>query len=139
MDSGLIFLFAVVIVLSALLLFYVTLSQKGSTRLDVDKYRKRFIAIERQLNKNDANTYQLAVLNADKLLDFALKEKGVKGETMGDRMKASKEMWSNANSIWSAHKLRNTIAHEPDAKISYDDARRALANFKTGLRDLGAI
>jgi hypothetical protein len=79
------------------------------------------------------------VLNADKLLDQALRERGVKGETMGERMKTARESWSNANGVWTAHKLRNQIAHESEVQVSYDDARRALANFKQALKDIGAI
>jgi transposase len=56
---------------------------------------------------------------------------------MGERMKNS--TWSNADAVWQAHKLRNRIAHESDVTVSYDDARRALAGFKLGLKDLGAI
>ena len=81
----------------------------------------------------------MAILNADKLLDAALKELGYRGQTMGDRMKSAKVAFSNNNSLWSAHKLRNRIAHETDVKIGYTATRRALASFKQGLKDLGAI
>ena len=76
---------------------------------------------------------------ADKLLDHALKERGAKGETMGERMKTLQTTWSNANAVWGAHKLRNQVAHEPDVQLSYDLARRALASFKQALKDVGAI
>jgi len=47
--------------------------------------------------------------------------------------------WSNANNVWTAHKLRNQIAHEPDVRLDYDGARRALTAFKQALKDIGAI
>jgi hypothetical protein len=81
----------------------------------------------------------MTVLNADKLLDQALRERAIKGETMGERMKTLRDTWSNANAVWSAHKLRNQIAHEADVRVTYDDARRALAGFKQALKDVGAI
>jgi transposase len=81
----------------------------------------------------------MTVLNADTLLDQALKDKGIAGTTMGERMKHMQQKWSNANNVWTAHKLRNQIAHEPDVKLSYDSARRALSSFKQALKDLGAI
>jgi hypothetical protein len=68
---------------------------------------------------------------------MALKERGVRGNTMGERMKNSS--WSNANAVWAAHKIRNKIAHEADVAVDYDTARRALASFKQGLKDVGAI
>ena len=54
-------------------------------------------------------------------------------------MKAAKKTWTNANHVWSAHKLRNKIAHETNVRVSFDETRRALAAFKQGLKDLGAI
>jgi transposase len=58
---------------------------------------------------------------------------------MAERLKSGAQMFSDRNGIWTAHKLRNQIAHETDVKVSYDDARRALAHLKRGLKDIGAI
>ncbi|MDB5186589.1 MAG: hypothetical protein JWM07_61 [Candidatus Saccharibacteria bacterium] len=128
-----------ILVIGALLVAVMILTRKGATQLDVNKYRLKWMAIEKQLNKDDQSGCVLAVLNADKLLDQALRERGVKGQTMGERMKAAKDTWSNANAVWGAHKLRNQIAHESDHHLSFDDARRAIAGFKQALKDIGAI
>lgn len=133
----LVFFLAAILVVGALLFAVITMTKGGGRQLDVDKYRSRWLQIEQKLSQDDAASHQMCVLNADKLLDQALKEKGVSGETMGERMKATK--WSNANAVWAAHKLRNQIAHETDVKIDYGTARRALAGFKQGLKDVGAI
>ncbi|MEP6710137.1 MAG: hypothetical protein ABJA64_00265, partial [Candidatus Saccharibacteria bacterium] len=109
------------------------------TSLNIEKYRVKWLSIEQQLKRDEESSYHLTVLNADKLLDQALRERGLKGNTMGERMKAASQTWSNANSVWGAHKLRNQIAHESEVRVQYDDARRALAAFKQGLKDLGAI
>jgi hypothetical protein len=79
------------------------------------------------------------VLNADKLVDQALRESGINGETMGERLKSSATKFSDLNGLWTAHKLRNRIAHEPDVAVSYDEARYALNCFRKALKDLGAI
>lgn len=139
MDITLIAFFVGIVVVGVLLIVVMTLTKKGPSPLDVDKYRSKWLTIEQQLKRDDEGSYHLAILNADKLLDQALREKAVRGETMGERMKALKDTWSNANAVWSAHKLRNQIAHEADVRVSYDDARRALAGFKLGLKDIGAI
>ena len=81
----------------------------------------------------------MAILNADKLLDQALRQRGFKGETMGERMKSAQNVWSNANHVWTAHKVRNRIAHESGVKVDYDITRRALVAFKQALKDVGAI
>jgi len=131
------FLIAILLV-GGLILFLVTRGS-GSTELNVEKYRTEWLSIERQLIKDQEASYQMVILNADKLLDKALKQRGFKGETMGERMKSAKDTWSNANNIWTVHKLRNQIAHEHDVKVGYDMARRTLVVYKQALKDVGAI
>ncbi|HJP81062.1 MAG TPA: hypothetical protein VJ841_01540 [Candidatus Saccharimonadales bacterium] len=139
MDATFFGVFAGVLIIGGLLIVVITLTRKGSTQLDVDKYRSKWLTIENQLKRDEESSYHLCILNADKLLDQALRERGVRGETMGERMKAVRSTWSNANAVWTAHKLRNQVAHEPDVRIGYDDTRRALAAFKQALKDVGAI
>lgn len=138
-NGSLLGFLAGVLIVGLLLVAVIVLTKKSQAPLSVDKYRMRWLAIEKQLSKEAVSSYSLTVLNADKLLDQALKERGIKGETMGERMKNAREVWSNANAVWGAHKLRNQIAHEPDVQVSFDDARRALAGFKQALKDIGAI
>ena len=130
---------AAILVFGAILFAVISLTKRGASTLDVAKYQTRWMAIEQQLRRDEPTSYQITILNADSLLDKALKEKGIQGETMGERMKQMQKSWSNANNVWSAHKLRNQIAHESEVKINYDNARRALGSFKQALKDLGAI
>lgn len=140
MTDGLMIVFLLGIVLvGGVILFLLAHGRKGGRNLDVDKYRTQWLRIERQLVRGEESSYHLSVLNADKLLDQALRQRGLSGETMGERMKSAKDMWTSANNVWAAHKIRNRIAHEPDVNVQYEDARRSLAAFKQGLKDLGAI
>lgn len=138
MNLDLLIFFGAVLILGIIVFAWVV-RRSGHTRLNVEKYRSDWLSIERQLVKDSHASYVIAVLNADKLLDKALKESGYRGNTMGERMKSAKNTWKNANQVWTAHKVRNTLAHETDAAISYDTARRALAAFKQALKDVGAI
>ncbi|MDB5183470.1 MAG: hypothetical protein JWO07_151 [Candidatus Saccharibacteria bacterium] len=138
MDGTLIILFAAVIVIGALLFALITFGKRGGS-LDIERYRVRWLAIEQSLEKGNEASYHLAIMNADKLVDNALRETGYKGQTMGDRLKSARGKLAHRNDLWSAHKLRNKIAHEQDVKVGYDQARRALAGFKVTLKDLGAI
>lgn len=140
MIDGVMVIFLIVIVLvGAGILFMITQGRKTAKTLDVDRYRSSWLKIERQLVKGQEPTYHLVILNADKLLDQALRQRGMAGSTMGERMKAAQAVWSNANNVWAAHKMRNRIAHEPDVRIEYDDTRRALAAYKQALKDIGAV
>lgn len=138
-SIGVIFFIAAVFVFGAILYAVFSLSRRGSTNLDVQKYRSRWLTIEQQLKRDEAMSYSMCVLNADALLDQALKDRGISGLSMGDRMKQMQKKWSNANNVWTAHKLRNRIAHDPDVKLNYENARQALASFKQALKDVGAI
>jgi len=133
-----IFLVLILLVAGMLLVFFVG-KGRSATGLNKEKYHVAWLGIEQQLKRNDDNSFYLTILNADKLLDQALRERGFKGETMGERMKVAKKTWTNENHVWSAHKLRNRIAHEANVRVSFDETRRALVAFKQALKDLGAI
>lgn len=138
-DVLMIAFLVVIVLLGAVILFVMGHGRKGSKQLDVDRYRTSWMTIEQQLVKGEESSCHLVVLNADKLLDQALKQRNFKGDTMGERMKSARDTWSNANNVWSAHKLRNRIAHEPDVQVGYDNARRALSAYKQALKDVRAI
>lgn len=138
-SSTVLILISAVVVMGVLLFFLITMTKKGNNQLDVEKYRVRWMTIEQQLKKDEESSYHLAVLNADKLFDHAMREKGFSGKVMADRLRHAQDRLSNRDAVWNAHKLRNQIAHEPDSKATYDDARRALGAFKTALKDIGAI
>jgi hypothetical protein len=112
---------------------------KNGPRLNTQRYQTKWLEIENTLSRDNPASWQVAILSADKLLDQALRDRRVKGKTMGERMKTANKMWRNADHVWSAHKIRNKLAHEPDATITYDIALRALSAFKQGLKDMGAI
>ncbi|HCH34843.1 MAG: hypothetical protein UY35_C0005G0118 [Candidatus Saccharibacteria bacterium GW2011_GWC2_48_9] len=140
MDNNVVLLafFAAILIVAGIVLVIIVYT-KGGSSLNQEKYRTKWLQIEHSLKKDQPASYHLSVLNADKLLDYAMKEAGYKGKTMGERLKAASPRLTNRNATWSAHKLRNQIAHEQDVSVSYDTTRRALASFKQALKDVGAI
>lgn len=140
MDQSVIFFLASILIIGAGVFGLICMSKKGHKKhLDVEKYRVKYLAIENQLKRDEPHSFQMTILNADKLVGEALRDRGFGGETMGERMKSANQIFSDRNGIWSAHKLRNQIAHEVDAHVSYEQARYALSHFKRALKDLGAI
>lgn len=89
----------------------------------------------RIIDSFDSHSKQ-GIMDADKLLDYALAKKGFVG-TLGEKLKKAGSRFSDLNGVWQAHKLRNQIAHELK-DINIVEARRALKFFKQGLNDLGA-
>ena len=131
--------FAVIIV-GVFIFFAILLTQKKPHSFDMMEYQTDFLAIKNSLVRENELSYNASIVEADKLLDKALCEMGIPGKTMGDRLKkVGREKFSQLNAVWSAHKLRNQIAHEPRFSLDYAQAKRALAAYEQALKDLGAI
>ena len=81
----------------------------------------------------------LALIDADKLLDEALKKRNYKGKTVGERLVSAQRDLSDNDGVWYAHKLRNRLVHEPTVRLRKNEAKNALAGFRQGLKDLGAL
>lgn len=84
-------------------------------------------------------TWPLAVIDADNLVDEALKKRLFKGKTTGERLVAAQHDLSNNEAVWFGHKLRNKIGSEDVRKLKKQDILDALAGFRQALRDLGAL
>jgi hypothetical protein len=105
--------------------------------LDVEYFTTKWKAAQTLCSKPE--TWPLAVINADKVLDEALKKSGYKGKSMGERLAAAQRDLSNNDSVWYGHKLRNKLVHENDVKLTKRNVRDALLGIRQALRDLGAI
>ncbi len=85
------------------------------------------------------DTWPLAIINADKLLDIALKKRRFSGKTMGERLVEAQHKLSNNDAVWFAHKLRNRLVHEQDVHLREKDVKDALIGIRQALKDLGAL
>ena len=140
MDASFIALFGSILVVGILVFVAIILTGKRKYTFNKLEYQTDFLAIENSLTRENRQSYNMSVVEGDKLLDKALIEMGLSGRTMGERLKkCGKEKFSQTNAVWNAHKLRNQIAHEPGFKLEYHPAKHALAIYKQALRDLGAI
>lgn len=129
---------AVVGVLAIAVSILVLMSKSNhGVKHDVDNNRQAMKGFEKLAVSSQESDRHMAIVKADSLLNEILKTHGLTGNTMGERMKSAQ--FSNPDSVWSAHKLRNRIAHESDVKLSADGARRALSGFKQAMKDMGAV
>lgn len=139
LSSSVIFLLIGVLILAVVLILYISVARKEGPRLNRDKYQAQWLQIENSISRDNVAACHMAVLNADKLLDQAMKDRRLRGEKMADRMRSAEKLWRNSRHIWAAHKIRNKLAHEPDVHISYKLVLQTLSAYKQGLKDLGAI
>ena len=139
MDGLLIALVVAALLIGGLLIVFIQLTSRGHKQLNREMYQKVWRAIQRGAKAGSSDGLQMAIVKADKLLDKAMRDCGVAGATMGDRLKSRKGDWTDENGLWAAHKLRNQIAHETKVKITAQSFRRAMTSFEQALKDLGAL
>jgi hypothetical protein len=82
---------------------------------------------------------KMALMEADKLLDSALKSMMMPGDTLGERLKVACYKYPNLREVWWAHKLRNQLVHEHDFRLSDRETRRALDEFEKALKTLNVL
>lgn len=126
-----------IVVLLVIVITTTIFIRRRPRRLNVEHYQKRWL--EAQKLCASKNTWPLAVINADKLLDDALKRLHYKGKTMGERLVAAQHDISNNDGVWFGHKLRNQLVHEDRTKLTKKDIREALLGIRQALKDLGAL
>lgn len=120
-----------------LLIVLMRFISKNSYTLNKKYYSNHWAKIEETFGLGDSGM-RIAVIDADKLVDQALKQTNVPGDTMGERMKRANYL-KNINNLWTAHKLRNKLVHEPDMKPKKSEMRGAISAYKKTLKEIGAL
>lgn len=112
-----------------------------SREYDLDKsgIKKRWQEIESMLNRPGEMNYKLAVMEADKLLDFILKSMSMAGKDMGERIRFATFKYGRLRKVWWAHVLRNQLVHEATFSLDRATAKRAIKTFRHALEELGAL
>jgi hypothetical protein len=129
---------AVIIIFGVIVLALLTkFAPRRQSRLDQRFFQEQWAELLARVKTPEGMV--LAVVDADKLLDHALKKHHFKGKTMGERLVSAQRMISDNDAVWYAHKLRNRLVHEPNVKLKKKEAQAALAGFRQGLKDLGAL
>ena len=113
------------------------LLQKKPRKLNQARYKKKWVKLQQLLP--DKDSWPMAIIDADKLLDEALKKRRYKGKSTGERLVAAQHSLSNNDAVWFGHKLRNKLVHEQDFKLRKNDVKNALAGIRQALRDLKAL
>ncbi len=101
--------------------------------------QRRWVQIAEMLDQPGELSRKMAVLEADKLLDTALKSLAMSGETLGERLKFAQYKYPELRDVWWAHRIRNQLAHEASYHLEAGMAKSALKAFEKALKRLGAI
>lgn len=108
----------------------------GAERENVAKH---WADVEALMKRGDVASHRLAVIQADAVLELALKVKGFPGATTGERLKLASRKHRELKKTFWARSVRNKIVHEAGTELPINEARRAIAEFEDALVILGAI
>jgi hypothetical protein len=129
----------VIAIVAAVIVLFALFGLVGKNQPGLEKgpFREAWRGIIEKANSE--STHELAIINADKLLDSALKKRNFKGETMGERLVSAKNILSKRQRVWEAHKLRNRLVHEEKVRLDRKKTLEALKGYESALKDLGAL
>lgn len=132
------FLIAIIVCgILVLAIIGLTTRRVGPKKLNKDRFQRKWMDLLAKVK--EPHGMVLAVIDADKLVDEALKCRHYRGKTMGERLVAAQRNLSDNDGVWYAHKLRNRLVHESDIRLKENEAKQALAGFRQALKDLGAL
>lgn len=103
----------------------------------VSKTQLRWSRILEQAHSDNDQSWRLAILEADIMLNELLDTLGYRGETMADKMKtADRATFATIDLAWEAHKVRNRIAHSGVAhELNAREVRRIISLYERVFRE----
>jgi len=92
-------------------------------------------------DSENPNDWKLAIIEADIILDDALKQKGYPGTSLGERLKSlSSQELRSLQDAWEAHKIRNRIAHDgADFVLTKHIAQETIGRYQRVFSELGVV
>lgn len=98
-------------------------------------------SIRERLLLDNKDDWRLAIIEADIFMERTLDGLGYRGETVSDKLKQiTPVQLPSIQDAWTAHKVRNRIAHDgADFVITTPEARAVLRQYEAVLQDLGVI
>src|SRR5882757_6481802 len=107
---------------------------KRRGKINVAVYTERWQELQKKCASR--KTWPQAIAEADKLVDEALKCRGYKGKTTGERLVAAQHDFTSNDTIWVGHKLCNRLQNnDVDVRtLKKKDMVIALSGFRQALR-----
>lgn len=136
MNLTIMLLVALLVAFSIAIVVYLVLRYRPK-KLDADLFQDQWKQLQKLLR--DKAQWPTAIIEADTLLDMALKKKKLRGRSMGERMVKAQRLFTDNDSVWFGHKLRSKIDAEPDVKLKETEVKQALVGIRQGLKDIGAL
>ncbi len=103
-----------------------------------EEVSKNWEYIRELANSKNPSDWNMAILRADALLDDVLMHLGYEGTTLAERLKiVDLHKLPSMEQVWSAHRLRNMIAHDPLEQHTRETIIHTLRSYEQAFRELG--
>lgn len=104
------------------------------------EFSQNWQEIRELMSSDNASDWNMAMLRADAQLDDTLQHLGYEGETIADRLRiVDPTKLQSMDRVWSAHRLRNAIAHDPLQLFTREMIMHALESYEMGFKELGML
>ncbi|MEK7659096.1 MAG: hypothetical protein AAB338_00345 [Patescibacteria group bacterium] len=114
--------------------------RKEGSEVNLEKLNQNWQDVLNHLNSANESEWKLAIIEADKLIDDLLIQKGYQGESLAERLSMiDKKSMKSFELLWEAHKIRNRIAHKLDFKINRNEALKVISYYGEALKDLETL
>ena len=106
-----------------------------------DTRNARWEAIQQRVTEYNPESWRIAIIEADIMLDETLTNAGYAGQSLGEKLKsANTTSFTTLQDAWEAHKVRNEIAHVgSDFILTQRIAQETLLHFERVFREFGVI
>lgn len=111
---------------------YGATSEEGKADEPVHNKNERWERVIGHLNSANANDWRLAIIEADVMLDEALRSRGYYGDSLGEMLKGvDKSDMLTLDEAWEAHKVRNQVAHAgSDYLLNEREAKHVISLYE---------
>lgn len=131
--------FAIGIILARMLRRWLKASMaRRKHELDREEMKKKFARVQKLIDSPDTENDRLAIIEADKMLDYVLTAMGMPGNGVAQKLQFATNKYYELKRVRWAHGLRNRIVHQ-EVQLSHREAKAAVAEFQHALKILGAL
>ena len=138
-ESNITDIVVIVLVFVALIIFLTVryfVNKNQASEIDRQFFREQWKKIEQLFGYGKEMNFKLAVIEADKLLDEALKTLNFFGATMAERLKLASYKFPKLKHVWWAHNVRNHVVHDVRYALKHGEVKIVLRLFKQALNEL---
>lgn len=98
--------------------------------------QERWKKIMARVGGGTLDSFRVAIVEADTLVNDSLKRMGLPGEHMADRLASFSDPEIDLSRIWRAHRLRNDLVHSAGFTITPEEAKRTLEDYESFLKNI---